>query len=227
MTDDKDLQQLIDRLVDGEVESAEHTDVLRRCEERPDGWRMMALSLLEARELSAALRELTAVGPATEITSARATPGLRLLAVLALACTALVAFSAGRMLPPTQSTQRVADDRSAADVSDPQVQQDESDVNSPHPGKLTEGIAVVGVAQIHHPAGAEPPVPVIGGPDLDHREILSQPAQIPEQLRRQYRNRGLSIQRTRRVMSLELADGQRFAIPLDKLGVRYVGHEIL
>lgn len=89
------------------------------------------------------------------------------------------------------------------------------------------GLSIVGYARILHQAGSEPPVPVITGPDLNYSALLTQQRRIPAAMARQYRNEGLVVESQRRVMSLTLTDGQQFAIPLDQLGVRYVGNDLL
>lgn len=88
-------------------------------------------------------------------------------------------------------------------------------------------LSVVGYARILHQDGSEPPVPVITGPDLNYSSLLTQQRRIPTAMARQYRNEGLVVESQRRVMSLTLVNGQQFAIPLDQLGVRYVGNDLL
>ncbi len=216
-------QQQIDRLIDGELTYDQVSALLRRCEEEPTAWRTMALRFLEAREVKDALKEMVTNAPIAE----RAQSGFGFSTLcLVTCCVVAAAFLTGWSVPRRSEPIAITDSNPLEPVEPPNEQrkQQSSELPSePDDKQLT----VVGVAQIHHRVGAEPPLQVISGPNLDHETLLKQPPRVPEHIERACRNKGLALQSVRRVMSIELADGQRFAIPLDKLGVRYVGQDVL
>lgn len=244
-----DIQEQIQRLVDNELNAEQTTALLQHCEQQPTAWRMLALGLLESRELKVVLSEMlgsTEDNAPSSIRQQHSGQTGRWVWHGLLACLTVAAFVAGLCIPKSQqgnslitnsevpnstvvnsttvdptSNHSVASNK-VTEVAQGVVDQSESDADVPQ-----SGLAVVGYAQILHQVGSEPPIPVITGPDLDYSALLTQQRRIPESIARQYRNEGLVVENQRRVMSLQLADGQQFAIPLDQLGVRYVGNELL
>lgn len=218
------LVREIDRLIDGELSEQEITQLLQRCDADPAAWKALALGFMEAREVSHVLKELIEAPEPVVSASSPSWYGRRLVTLaLSAACLACIGFLTGWFASKPQPLPR----RALATSAISQLPALEENAKTDVPEKPSDGLAVVGFAQIYNRIGKEPPVPVIAGRDLDFLALLQQSPKVPEHIRRQYKNQGLAIQADRRVMSLELADGQRFAIPLDKLGVRFVGHEVL
>jgi hypothetical protein len=114
MSDDFLNDELLDRLVDGELSADERRRVIAALEDRSDGWRRCALAFLEAQSWRGNLRGLVAdatgsapapaVGLATtasrenEISLRRAPRSSRLSTALAIAASLLLAFAAGSQL---------------------------------------------------------------------------------------------------------------------------------
>ncbi len=213
MKEPSKLQPDIDRLIDGELSQAEVTAVLERCEGDPHAWRSLALGLLEAREIKLALQELLASPPVVQRQPRRDMKSHVLTWVLSAACLVCAGFLTGWFLPKPTPLEIGATSPLAGEKAMP-----EQDAIRPD-GQF------VGFARIHGMTG-QPQLPVIAGRNVDFEAILREPIKVPSEVLRQYRNRGLAIQATRRVVAFEF-DGQRFAIPLDQFGVRYVGNDIL
>ena len=222
MNKQNELQLQIDRLVDNELTPQQTTELLQQCDAEPAAWKTLALAMLETREVSAVLKELIAepTVPPRPLMATR-----RMTLVLAAVCLAGIGFLAGRFVPDTQRRTEITGVGQLDNQPDNAAPGEEEQAGPTRQG--SKGLEVVGFAQILHRAGREAPVPVIAGPGLDYAAILQQSPKVPEDVLRQYKNRGLAVEANRRVMSLELADGQRFAIPMDKLGLRFVGNEIL
>lgn len=214
MNQSNTLQLDIDRLIDGELAPHEVTSLLERCESE-DAWRFLALGLLEAREVSGALKDLLA--QPTDLSRAKPTKSNRALTwILSAACLACVGFLAG-WFASGQPTVVTADQPGSNESKSPTVAQ-----RTDTPSKAR----FVGYAQIHGLVGSKPRLPVIAGSDVDYEALLKEPIPVSSEMLREFRNQGLAIEATRRVMAFEF-EGQRFAIPLDKFGVRYVGNEVL
>ena len=224
MNEQNKLDRDIARLIDSELSADETTAILQQCEDQPEAWRTLALGMLEAREVRLALREMLVEQPAAPTTVPAAKTGRTLTWVLAAACLACFAFLVGRFVPsPVQST----GDEPIAMTNDTTPEAPTSDIEPAESVQEPEGLAVVGIARIHNLVGQQAPIPVITGPDLDYHALLREPVPVPDELARRCRNQGLAIQTTRRVMALELSNGQRFAVPLDQFGFRYVGNKVL
>lgn len=264
MNEYEHLEQQVQLLVDNELNAEQTTALLHTCEQQPAAWKILALGMLEAREIKAGLSELlgstdggfvqqshSQTLKATAMTSVLRGSNTRWWWHGAVACVALAMFVAGLSVPRKTQTPAVVEnvpdvslesnvETSAAVAFDDGTfddgvaasgDTDDLDVvgaiADSEADQTTPGMSVVGYAQILHQVGSEPPIPVITGPGLDYTALLTVERQIPEAVARQYRNEGMVVENQRRVMSLTLADGQQFAIPLDQLGVRYVGNELL
>jgi anti-sigma factor RsiW len=92
--------RLVDALVDGEVSERERADLLRRCEQTPEGWRLLAHAFLEAQTWRQALESLdekpTAAPKSLPMPTRRAHSRTRTFAWIgAWSASALLAFSLG------------------------------------------------------------------------------------------------------------------------------------
>lgn len=223
MNEQNKLDRDIARLIDGELSADETTAVLQQCEDQPEAWRTLALGMLEAREVQLALSDMLVEQPPESTQVPAAKSGRSLTWVLAAACLACIAFLAGRFVPNTTPSGGGGKSSLVTNADGSNPPSVESTEEPQEPGGLT----VVGFARIHNLVGQQAPVPVITGPDLDYHALLREPVRVPDELARRCRNEGLAIQTTRRVMALELADGQKFAVPLNQFGFRYVGNKVL
>ncbi len=225
MNEHNTLHRSIAKLIDGELSAEETTSVLQQCETEPNAWRTLALGMLEAREVRFALNGMLAEQPKPDNATNTRQRGRGLTWFLAAACLACLGFLAGRFAPnPAEPSQPAP----VALTNSNEPGQDRNATNAqPLSERPQNGLTVVGFARIHNVAGQQAPIPVITGPDLDYHALLREPVPVPDDLVRKCRNEGLAIQASRRVMALEFADGQRFAVPIDQFGFRYVGNTVL
>lgn len=215
----------IDRYIDGELSANDLTDLLIRCDSESNGWETCALALIEAREMGAVLNDLVSEA-AINLPLKAAQPRRNILAsVTCVLGLMFVAYFGGRLSVQPQETLPDVVDAGQTIPSDNENLSTEA--NAIATGTSTAPVSVIGVARLHQPYGAGPPVPVISGPELDFTRLLQEPPSIPDHLRRQAGNQGLRIETVRQVMALELSDGQKLAVPLDAVGVQYVGHSVL
>jgi hypothetical protein len=70
-------------------------------------------------------------------------------------------------------------------------------------------------------------VPIFAGPGVDQRWLLEQPAPVSERDRVIWQRKGFELEQERRLVTITLGDGQRAAVPVDHLRVRYVGQDPL
>ncbi|WP_165249461.1 hypothetical protein [Paludisphaera soli] len=197
-----DLETLLDRLVDGDLAPAELREALTAVEAAPDGWRRCALALLEARCLDHALRE---PAPAPKPTFAVAAPSRRrfrpaLAASLALACFGSGWLVGGGGPGPVDEPEPPA----------PLVARAEPSPESPEPPPEAP--------QPQPEAPQPPPAPVRLA-----SWVVNQPLPVSDAERAALEARGYRLDQQRRLVSARLADGRRVVVPVDRLGLRYVG----
>ena len=75
-------------------------------------------------------------------------------------------------------------------------------------------------------AGERFSVPILSGPGLDEQWLLNQPPPISDFEQRQLARRGYRVVQDRRLVSVEMVDGNRLMIPFDMINVQYVGIEV-
>jgi hypothetical protein len=189
--------EALDKLVDGELDEASRTALLRALDRTPDGWKRCALAFLEAQTWSATLRIPTSdSAPATVRSSSVGHGQLRrpfVRQLFAVAAMVLVAFSAGFVSRGTESSHPLASGNPAATVETEQAV----------------------------PRGTEPePLP-----RLTQAPPHTIPA-VPERLRLQMERQGYQVTGDRKLVPVALSDGRRVAIPVDTVSYRYVGRRI-
>ena len=220
---DNILRTQIDRYIDGDLSADELTTLLCDCESsNGDSWRQCALSLIEAQEIRTALQRLRG-NDHVRVARPGGRPGNR-SRVLMTVCTLLLvaaAFFSGRLSNGTVVSE-------SSSIAGAPVQEPNTTGGEPEPASGdVNPVTVVGVARIHRSRGPGAVAPVIAGPEIDLARLLNRLPDVPDDVRRRAGNKGLKVRPVREVMSVELADGQRFAVPLDSIDVRYVGHSVL
>lgn len=228
------LQHKIDRLADNEVSAQELTQLLAEIEHN-NAWKQCALTLIETAELKNTLRQMVQSRTDT-IAPTRSGRG-RLTSTVLTACLLGAAFLAGRGLQPNAEPRFVQTDApAAAEPSLPPESQQTPTQNQTSvaannisteqsPRKPKAGPEVVGFAQVLRQTGVSPRYPVIAG-EFSDRELMELTA-IPEHIRRRARSNGIEMERLPRVLTVQLADGQRLAVPMDALGLRQTRAEVL
>jgi hypothetical protein len=238
---DADRQQLLDLLVDGELSDAQRRELLAWCEREPDGWRRCALAFLEAQDWSQVLGGLTekfsepvveqqsaARGDQTaqkstapSVTRPQAIWQLRRWgSMLAMAASVALAFTAGlwihdagkigRIVPGDPGAIHIVEDGKAP-VRVPSGQPERAQADS---------MRLVGGGR----AGAadEIQLPVMAGNELDSDWLLSQPAAMPDDVRRALERMGHQVEQRRQLVPYRLGDGRRVLVPVDQVDVRPV-----
>ena len=213
-----DLTLAIDRLVDGDCPEPDRRALLLRLESEPDGWRRCALAFLEDQAIRSALGgPALSVAPEQpaiprQIAPVKSTVLVHRLAVAAglIAATFAAGFAAGGL--------RGRDPIVVAQTDDPK---------DPEPAVEAEvGIREVGWAIMTGGQDGKSPgyrVPILAGPGIDEEWLKSQPATVPDYVRAQWEREGFQVAENRRLMSLNLDDGRKLAIPVENLQVQYVG----
>jgi hypothetical protein len=214
----------IDRLVDGDLTENERRELLLRLENDPEGWRRCALAFLEdqafRRALAGSPSASTAREPAMALPSGSPPekPWLRRVSIAAtlLASTFAAGYATGEIL---KAVTRV-------------------EVAKVTPGKAVEAgawppsgeIREVGSFQLVDSSGGESPTrrfPILSGPGLNDQWLRNQPPSVPDYVRARWERQGYQVEERRNLVSVELEDGRRVAIPVDEVEVDYVGQKPL
>ena len=209
-----DLAAQIDRLVDGELDADGRRGLLIRLDREPCGWRRCALAFLEAQAWRESLGP--AVAPAEVPIPARASSrrGHATLITRAglIAAGLLAAFligrSTGAMSRPGSPEPRVAHRPEAAPVPRPRPVETVGAIEIPG----TSGDGAGGTS-----------IPILAGPGLDERWLRARPRAIPDYVRAQWERRGYQVEQHRELLSVDLEDGRRLAVPVDQVEFQYVG----
>jgi hypothetical protein len=207
----------IDRLVDGECDDAERRALLLRLEADPDGWRRCALAFLEDQAFRSALAGPVPSVPLVRPSLAPSKDRKALAAVRVAVAAGLIAatFALGFALGGG-SRGRDAVDLARADAPPP----------ARDPAEVDDVIREVGWASLKVGAGGEETVrrvPILAGPGLDEAWLRSRPSAVPEYVRAQWERDGFQLAERRQLLSLNLDDGRRLAIPVQDVEVEYVG----
>jgi anti-sigma factor RsiW len=239
MTNSEDTvtQQEIDRLVDGGLNEAERRVLLARLDSQPGGWRACALAFLEAEAWRAAMGSLVidmpqqAVRPATGAAASRL--GRLRLYWMSVAAGILLAFGLGSVLGSRWGDAgRAVVDRSEgpqqiAAPADPAG----SDAEAAPPQETGTApadadVQVVGLVRWGEEGAPQQAVPIVSGRGLDEDWLRAQPRLFSDHALQQLERYGWRVQQGRQLLSIELRDGRRLAIPLDSVKYQFVGHEV-
>lgn len=224
---------LIDRLVDGELREVERQRILALLETEVGGWRRCALAFLEAQAWSRTLASnpnLHSVNapdnstithvlidpdqPVDHIRQRRA-PTPRWFPFQSqgiLAAGILLSFAAGWIASRAAHPFRPVPAPIAADKS--------VAVFAPT-NRLKPAVDQVQAAEPRNFAPVEPPiVPKIEAPS---RKIEA-PVALTEPIRREWERQGYLVQQRSGLVSMELENGERLAVPVDEVELRYIGN---
>jgi len=211
----------VDRLVDGCLGETERRELILRLDDEPDGWRRCALAFLEDQAWRSALALPVATPKVVEVPAdapRRARPAWLRLSVAAsmLAATFAVGFATGGAMRGTRQPLVARSDR-------PKVQ-------PPAPEASDAPVREVGWIDVVDGSNGESPpgrVPILSGPGLDERWLRDQPPSVPDYVRAQWERQGYQVEERRRLVSLDLDDGRRVAIPVDEVNLEFVGQKPL
>ena len=216
-----ETEQLLDKLVDGELDDSRRRKLLMELDAQPDGWRRCAMAFLEAQAWKSTLgslvqapRQNAAPRPASP-TSWRSMPWGT---ILAAAASFLMAFGLGTVWRG-QALRPAAEQ--VAESAKPSHNSSSSPVN---PLERPEwGTVTVPVDRDSDGQAESLDLPVARGPGIDEQWVRNQPTPIPQEVFRALESMGHKVQQQRQYYPFELRDGQRVLVPVDEVDVRYVG----
>jgi hypothetical protein len=187
----------IDRLVDGALSDTERRAVLARLDVEPGAWRRCALAFLEAQSWREAMSLMV-----TRETAARSMPvpeGVRpgilphLRSLTAIAAGLLAAFALGWSVRGVGVVPAATDHRAVV----------------PAPS----------AAALEKPSATAVPRPQ---PE-PFRTPSPSTAPLPEPVVKAWERRGYQVQRSQRLVSMELQGGRRVTVPVDEVRLHFVG----
>ena len=248
---DGDMRHLLDRLVCDELDEPARTRVLAWLDEDTRRWRSCALAFLEAQAWSRSLassepppertnasprRVEIALEPAGRESLSRHGTGRRAASIAGVALCLLLAFGLGATLreiaAPAETSQAPAD--SNADQPGDAAPNDapETPADPDTPGTHSEqasGRPLLASVSMRSESGIGrattvhiPVTPVADGGS----ETVSQAAEIPEYVRKQWERRGIHFDRQRRYLFATLPSGESVVVPVERLHVKHVESEI-
>ncbi len=236
LNEDEIQNDLLDRLVDGELPDGDYCTLIHRLDDSPDGWRRCALSFLEQQALQRDLKQMLKEGQrfdplgdavldhdgksngAPRVTTQDrwerwlGQPWVRWTSVLAVG---ILAFIGGLALQPFGSTDRPIDRR----VADASPNNSNSVLRSqafPASDNPRTDAATLFIENSH--AGPPRPVQVQARP-IRYRDDFAIPKFAPDRLSQRFINAigGSSVPNRieRRVFFLRTPDGNVFILPVD------------
>jgi hypothetical protein len=242
-------QELLDRLVDGDLDDEKHRELLLHLENHPDGWRRCALAFLEAQQWEQELKSLRSGGslesgspPSGDLptpAAPRTPPASRarwirgpIGSALGMAASFLLAFGLGlawRSWDGVDQPERgqVAQSRPLVPNSSGQSS---AELRSHTPGTHTPGTQWTTVSlPVQRATGEveELEVPVAVGGNVSADSIFNQPFVLPEQLLNQLERQGHRVRQNRQLVPFQLDDGRQVVFPVDQIDVRFVGERVI
>jgi len=249
---EQQLDNVIDRIVDGSLGPGELRLALSRLEHEPDGWKRCTLAFLEAqcwRDSFRALEAPSVSGPGCEPDSIRLAqqkfdrPRTRSWRGAAAVGIIAASFALGWLshvsrprelagpILPVPSGPIVAEVLHASS-SEPVIP---ASVDPPRPAASDRPFAadqsppnpgdiVQTVAQVRiGPEGAGATVPILAGPGIDGDWLTAQPPPLSEREQVILQRHGYQVDQQRRLLIGTLADGRRVSVPIDQVQIRYTG----
>jgi hypothetical protein len=238
-----DDDRRFDRLADGELSQGERRDLLSQLDVEPHGWRRCALAFLEAqgwrKELGAIARpRVDRRDPPSAFHLPPSPPSPRrgwrspLGAVLAVAASFLVAFILGMHVrggPATPGSggpaidSQLAAGTGGAPGSEPwQARKPDA----PRPAAVpADRWQVVTLNAPQGPEGETTTVrlPAVERNTLDEQWLQTVPMAVPEDVLAELKRNGLEVRQHREILPMEMQDGRRLVVPMDRVEVHYVG----
>lgn len=236
-------ERAIDLLVDGELGDAERRSLLDRLDRAPAGWRRCALAFLEAQAWRQLMRESNHVAAApasagaTDVACIPQEKGRRgwtpaAWPVPALAAAVLAAFAVGWLthaatgrvddLASTEQT-RSTDEHVAGATPSPADSSPAESIAESEPSSPFQVIGFVTLTIEQDGTEKAVSVPIVDGSEIDEEWLLSQPVTIPEAILREVERQGHKLVANRQLVPIELGDGRRAVMPVDRVEVRLAG----
>lgn len=241
----------IELLVEGELTLEAKSQLLLRLDAQPEQWRNLALAYVEHQTLRDSIQRAchpksTGTEPNHRAPMADSRLRLRWSSFLAAACSLTLAFLLGMGTGKTPwnfdwsgkyvpSGSGAATSGASPHTSDPKNTNLRQDPRiSPMGPRVAatetvpgDGIsnAVVGYVEWVGSFGRQLS-PVFKGDQIDQEWLELHPPQINERLEKKFARAGWQVTPARKFISLTMAEGKRFLIPMDDVSYRYVGRKL-
>lgn len=221
---DTEMDAALDLLVDGELGDPERRALLLRLDTTPDGWRRCALAFLEAQawrgSLGAIARDAApppAPGLALEALRPNPWPRRALAAALVVAAFGLGLASGRSGRAPIGPAPVVVDAAKTEPEPAPSL--------SPRASEAEPEVRAVGLLAIGDPGRDGAPVvnvPILAGPGLDEGWLEGQAPALSDYDRQHWRRLGFDVEERRELVTMDLRDGRRVSVPVDRVRLRHV-----
>jgi hypothetical protein len=231
-----DADRRFDRLVDGDLSESERRSLLLHLEDEPGGWRRCALAFLEAQGWKQAFGAIVDASvrqaPAAQPPVIRANWRRGIATVLAVAASFLVAFVLGMHIRGGPGRGGPLAERQAAENGGkrtPGAGQAETPGPPPPLATPPDQWQVVTLKAPEGPEGkmATIRLPAVQRNALDEQWLNGVPMAVSDETLRALRQQGLEVRQHREVLPMEMQDGRRLIVPMDRIDVHYVGRPAL
>lgn len=230
----------LDLLIDGELNETDRRELLLQLDQEPDGWRCCAMAFLEAqcwKKEFATMARSVVEQPSVAQPAARRSRTYHLGSLLAIAASFLMALALGIQLRDVWSPRgpgiRPAIDSVAATSGKATVSADLRQGMGPdhtqRPGVPSDQWELVTLTAPKGPEGATETVrfPAVHRNSIDPLWLENLPGAIPADVLHAFERTGHEVQQHRELLPLEMNDGRRLVVPVDKVEVHYVGRPSL
>ncbi len=229
-------QELLDRLVDGELPDDKRRELLESLDHVPGGWRACALAFVEAQCLKESLSGVVrASGARPEVAvplpARRAAWTLRAQTFLAMAASFLVALGLGWWAGLPRHAILPGNPASGLDaglVASQGAGTEKWRADPGGPGELPAAPPTMTVALPGgwSPGGQEIRLPVVERDQIDHSLLYPDAQAFPSQLRESLQRAGYQVRQHHGLVPVPVQDGRHAVLPVDQLDVRYVGNHV-
>lgn len=207
--DDPLADELLDRLVDGELSPSEQRTVLEQLELSPAHWRRVGLAFLEAQALRGACHDWTVPTSAVSVVAAPSSPRRGLARIVVTSAAMLLAFVIGMNFGKpwsiaTESPPVVADRASA-------LEETEAVVKAP-------AVETVPVSFQYQDGAMSQPVatPVVDATSPVGQAWLRSAPSVPDRVRELLLQNGQKLEERQEWVEVDLADGRRGYLPVQE-----------
>ena len=214
---------IFDRLADGELNEPQRRELLATLDSRPDGWRRCALAFLESQEWNEQLklRPIVQRGPTRIVPAIVENRGRNFRSFLAIAASALLAFSTGLLINVGSSRQARenfaggAAERGEEQSTDRTLQANDLAIATADPNQR---LITLAVAQGAGKGSRDIQVPIIEAASL---QSVLEPSD--SELIEQLKSMGHQVTADREYWPMPMHDGSTVVIPVDNVQVQFRG----
>lgn len=229
-------QELLDRLVDGELPDPTRRELLASLDRIPGGWRACALAFVEAQclkeSLSGVVRPSGArPGAAVTLPARGAVWARRTQTFLAMAASFLVALGLGWWAGLPRHAMGPGNRASGPDAGlvasqGAGMERLRAEPRGPAELPAVPPTMTVALPGGWSPGGQEIRLPVVERDQIDHSLLYPDAQAFPSQLRESLQRAGYQVRQHHGLVPVPVQDGRHAVLPVDQLDVRYVGNHV-